>query len=364
MQSILEQITDWLKSMIISGIMGNLSGMFDSVNQQVGQIAGDVGTTPANFSPAVFSMIRNISESVILPIAGMVLTFIACYELIQMLIEHNNLANFETWTFFKWVFKTFLAVTLISNTFNITMAVFDVAQQVISRSGGLISGSTSVSDATLTAMQATLEGMDLGPLLGLYLQTFVVQVTMLALSAIIFVIVYGRMVEIYLMVSLAPIPFATFGNHEQSHTGQNYLRSLFALGFQGFLIMICVGIYAVLIQNLSFSDNIISSIWGVMGYTVLLALRCLRREASRNPCLQRTKRGGMSHGILYFCAARPFKGQNQGLYEPDQTADSLLRSRCADWRSGFLFTQIQRESEPCRTWHDDGDAAAFLSCHV
>ena len=271
MQSILEQITDWLKSMIISGIMGNLSGMFDSVNQQVGQIAGDVETTPANFSPAVFSMIRNISESVILPIAGMVLTFIACYELIQMLIEHNNLANFETWTFFKWVFKTFLAVTLISNTFNITMAVFDVAQHVISRSGGLISGSTSVSDATLTAMQATLEGMDLGPLLGLYLQTFVVQVTMLVLSAIIFVIVYGRMVEIYLMVSLAPIPFATFGNHEQSHTGQNYLRSLFALGFQGFLIMICVGIYAVLIQNLSFSDNIISSIWGVMGYTVLLA---------------------------------------------------------------------------------------------
>lgn len=271
MQSILEQITDWLKSMIISGIMGNLSGMFDSVNQQVGQIAGDVGTTPASFSPAVFSMIRNISESVILPIAGMVLTFISCYELIQMLIEHNNLANFETWTFFKWVFKTFLAVTLISNTFNITMAVFDVAQQVISRSGGLISGSTSVSDATLTAMQATLEGMDLGPLLGLYLQTFVVQVTMLALSAIIFVIVYGRMVEIYLMVSLAPIPFATFGNHEQSHTGQNYLRSLFALGFQGLLIMICVGIYAVLIQNLSFSENIISSIWGVMGYTVLLA---------------------------------------------------------------------------------------------
>ena len=271
MQSILEQITNWLKSMIISGIMGNLSGMFDSVNQQVGQIAGDVGTTPANFSPAVFSMIRNISESVILPIAGMVLTFIACYELIQMLIEHNNLSNFETWTFFKWVFKTFLAVTLISNTFNITMAVFDVAQQVISRSGGLISGSTSVSDATLTAMQATLEGMDLGPLLGLYLQTFVVQVTMLALSAIIFVIVYGRMVEIYLMVSLAPIPFATFGNHEQSHTGQNYLRSLFALGFQGFLIMICVGIYAVLIQNLSFSDNVISSIWGVLGYTVLLA---------------------------------------------------------------------------------------------
>ena len=271
MQNILEQITDWLKSMIISGIMGNLTGMFDSVNQQVGQIAGDVGTTPANFSPAVFSMIRNISESVILPIAGMVLTFIACYELIQMLIEHNNLANFETWTFFKWVFKTFLAVTLISNTFNITMAVFDVAQHVISQSGSLISSSTAINGDTLAAMQTTLEGMELGALLGLYLQTFVVQVTMMALSAIIFVIVYGRMVEIYLVVSLAPIPFATFGNHEQSHTGQNYLRSLFALGFQGFLIMICVGIYAVLIQNLAFSDDIIASIWGVMGYTVLLA---------------------------------------------------------------------------------------------
>lgn len=183
------------------------------------------------------------------------------------------------------------------------MAVFDVAQQVISRSGGLISGSTSVSDATLTAMQATLEGMDLGPLLGLYLQTFVVQVTMLALSAIIFVIVYGRMVEIYLMVSLAPIPFATFGNHEQSHTGQNYLRSLFALGFQGFLIMICVGIYAVLIQNLSFSDNIISSIWALWAIRFCWHLRCLRREASQNPCLQRIKEGGMIRGILYFCTA-------------------------------------------------------------
>ena len=271
MQSILEQITDWLKSMIISGIMENLTGMFDSVNQQVGQIAGDVGTTPANFSPAVFSMIRNISESVILPIAGMVLTFIACYELIQMLIEHNNLANFETWTFFKWVFKTFMAVTLISNTFNITMAVFDVAQHVISQSGSLISSSTAINGDTLAAMQTTLEGMELGPLLGLFLQSFIVQITMMALSAIIFVIVYGRMVEIYLVVSLAPIPFATFGNHEQSHTGQNYLRSLFALGFQGFLIMICVGIYAVLIQNLTFSDDIIASIWSVMGYTVLLA---------------------------------------------------------------------------------------------
>ena len=270
MQSILEQITDWLKSMIISGIMGNLSGMFDSVNQQVGQIAGDVGTTPANFSPAVFSMIRNISESVILPIAGMVLTFIACYELIQMLIEHNNLANFETWTFFKWVFKTFLAVTLISNTFNITMAVFDVAQQVISRSGGLISGSTSVSDATLTAMQATLEGMDLGPLLGLWLQSALIGFTMKAMGIIIFVLVYGRMLEIYLLTSLAPIPVATLSNRELGSTGQNYIKSLFAVGFQGLLILVCVAIYAVLIQGIATGGDPIGAIWGTVGYTVLL----------------------------------------------------------------------------------------------
>ena len=270
MQSILDQITEWLKELLVSGIMGNLTGMFDSVNQQVGQIAGDVGMTPASFSPAVFSLIRNISESVIIPIAGLILTFIACYELIPMIIEHNNLANFETWIFFKWVFKTFVAVTLITNCFNITMAVFDVAQHVISQSGGIIQGRTEVDAFALEAMQDTLEAMELGPLLGLFLQTFIVQVTMLALSAVIFVIVYGRMVEIYMVTSLAPIPFSTFGNREQSHMGQNYLRSLFALGFQGFLIMICVGIYAVLVQSITFSDDIVMSIWGVLGYTVLL----------------------------------------------------------------------------------------------
>ena len=142
MDSILQQITDWLKEMLVSAIMGNLSGMFESVNNQVGEIATSVGMTPANFSPGVFAMVRNISESVIIPIAGLILTFIACYELIQMIIDHNNLANFETWIFFKWVFKTFVAVMLITNTFNITMAVFDVAQHVINASAGIISGNT------------------------------------------------------------------------------------------------------------------------------------------------------------------------------------------------------------------------------
>ena len=270
MDGILQQITDWLKEMLVEAIMGNLSGLFDTVNQQVGEIASDVGMTPANFSPGVFAMIRNISENVIIPIAGLILTFIVCHELIQLIIEHNNLANFETWIFFKWIFKTFVAVTIISNTFNITMAVFDVSQHVVNASAGIISSSTAVDATALEAMEETLNAMEIGPLLGLFLQSFIVQVTMSILSVVIFVIVYGRMVEIYLMTSLAPIPFSTFGNREQSQIGQNYLRSLFALGFQGFLIIICVGIYAVLVQSVAFSEDIIASIWGVMGYTVLL----------------------------------------------------------------------------------------------
>ncbi len=270
MEGILEQITNWLKEMLVGGIMDNLSGMFDSVNQQVGEIAVEVGMTPEAFSPGVFSMIRNVSESVIIPIAGLILTFIACYELIQMIIDHNNLNNFETWIFFKWIFKTFVAVMLITNTFNITMAVFDIANHVIEASGGIIAGDTAIDPGTLDALEETLMEMEVGPLLGLFLQSLIVQITMSVLSIVIFIIIYGRMIEIYLMTSLAPIPLSTFGNREQSQVGQNYLRSLFALGFQGFLIMICVGIYAVLISELALSDDIIMSIWGIMGYTVLL----------------------------------------------------------------------------------------------
>ncbi|MCF2570432.1 hypothetical protein I6E09_14855 [Mediterraneibacter glycyrrhizinilyticus] len=270
MNSLFDKITDWLKEMLVGGIMDNLSGLFDSVNDQVGEIAGNVGASPASFSPEVFSLIRNISESVIIPIAGLILTFIACYELIQLIIEHNNLANFETWIFFKWIFKTFVAVMLITNTFNITMAVFDVSQHVVTSAAGIISGSTAVDASALENLEETLMDMDLGPLLGLWLQSIIVQITMSALSILIFVIVYGRMIEIYLMVSLAPIPFSTFGSREQSQIGQNYLRSLLALGFQGFLILICVGIYAVMVQEIAFTDDVIGSIWGVMGYTVLL----------------------------------------------------------------------------------------------
>ena len=279
MDSILQSIEDWFRELLVSGIMSNLTNTFDTVNAQVGQIATEVGQTPANFSPAVYNMIRTLSENVIMPIAGLILTFIACYELIQLVIGHNNLANFETWIFWKWIFKTFVAVTLITNTMNITMAVFDVAQHVVSQAGGLISGSTAVDASTLATMQSTLEAMDIRPLLSIYLQSLIVQLLMYILSVLIFVIVYARMIEIYLMVSLAPIPFATFGNREQSMIGQNYFRPLFALGFQGFLIMVCVGIYAVLIQSVAFSSDIIGSLWGVMGYTILLAFTLFKTGA-------------------------------------------------------------------------------------
>lgn len=250
MDFVLSGVSKWLKDLLISGILENLIDLFATVNNEVGSIAADVAMTPASFSPGVFSLVRNVSETVILPIAGLLLTFICSYELIQMIIEHNQMANFETFTLFKWMMKTFFAVTLITNTFDIVMAVFDVAQNVIASSSNIIAGSTAITDLDLAVLQTTLEAMEVGPLLGLYLQSVVIGLTMRVLSIVIFIIVYGRMIEIYLMTSLAPIPMATFGNREQSMVGQNYLRSLFAVGFQGFLIIICVGIYAVLMQIL------------------------------------------------------------------------------------------------------------------
>ena len=279
MDSILQQITDWIKEMLVSGVMDNLNNIFDAVNGQVGEIATEVGTTPQNFSPAIFTMIRNLSENVIMPIAGIILTFIACYELIQLIISYNNLANFETWFIFKWIFKTFVAVELITHTFDFTMAIFEVAQTVVTQAGGIISGTTAVDASTLATMQSTVEAMDIGPLLCLLLQTWIIQLFTLILSVVIYVIVNARMIEIYLMVSLAPIPFSTFGNKDQSMIGQNYVRSLFALGFQGFLIMVCVGIYAVLIQSAAFTTDIVGSLWKVLGFTILLAFTLFKTGA-------------------------------------------------------------------------------------
>ena len=272
-------ITNWLKELLIGGIMDNLSGLFDTVNARVGEIAVQVGTALAQWNAGVFSLIRRLSETVILPIAGLVLTFVATYELIQLLVERNNLHDLDYWIFFKWIFKTACAILILSNTFNIVMAVFDVAQRVVAQSAGLIQGSTDVSPDMLADLEAALEGMDLGPLLGLWLQSFVVQLTMTALNIVIFVIVYGRMIEIYMLTSLAPLPVATLANRELGGAGQNYLRSLFAVGFQGMLILVCVGIYAVLIQSIAGGGDPIGAIWGTIGYTVLLCY-CLFKTGS------------------------------------------------------------------------------------
>ena len=265
-----EWITEWLKELLISGIMDNLEGLFDTVNTRVGEISVQVGTTPAAWNAGVFSLIRQLSETVILPIAGLILTFVATYELIQMILEKNNMHEFDVANIYKWVFKTTCAILILSNTFNIVMAVFDVSQSVIASSAGIIGGSTDVTPDMLDTLEASLEAMELGPLLGLFLQSFVIKLTMFALNIFIFVIVYGRMVEIYLLTSLAPIPVATLTNREAGQMGQNYLRSLFAVGFQGMLILVCVAIYAVLVQGIATGGDPIGAIWGCIGYTVLL----------------------------------------------------------------------------------------------
>ena len=271
MDTIIQKITEWLKTLLIKGITDQLTGMFDTVNLKVGEIAAQVGTTPSAWNGGVFSMIRSLSETVIVPIAGVVLTFIMCYELIHMVIDKNNLHDVDTWMFFRWIFKTFVAVMIVTNTFNIVMGIFDVAQSVVNRAAGVISTRTNIDiSAVIGGLTAKLEAMELGQLIGLYFQSMIVSLSMSILSVCIFVVIYGRMVEIYLTVSLGPIPLATMANHEWGSIGQNYLKSLFALGFQAFLIMVCVGIYAVLVQNIAVGDDITVAIWECMGYTVLL----------------------------------------------------------------------------------------------
>ena len=271
MGNLQEAIVEWLKEILVSGILSNLTGMFDSVNDKVGEISIQVGKTPQAWNGSIFSMVQNLSETVILPIAGMILAFIMTLELIQLVSERNNLHDVDTWMFFRWSFKTACAILIVSNTWNIVMGVFDVAQSVVSSASGVISGSTSIDLATVVPdMETQLEAMELGPLLGLWVQSMFIGLTMWALTICIFLITFGRMIEIYLVTSLAPIPMAAMLGKEFGGMGQSYLRSLFALGFQGFLIMVCVAIYAVLVQSISTSSDISSAIWTCVGYTVLL----------------------------------------------------------------------------------------------
>lgn len=268
-----QMIEDWFREILTEGILSNLSGLFDSINTEVGEIAAEVGTTPAGWNAGIFNMIRSLSENVIVPIAGIIITFVMCYELIQMVIDKNNLHDIDTFIFFKWIFKTFVAVLLVTNTWNIVMGIFDVTQSVVNQSAGVIIGNASIDiNSVIADLEAQLEALSVGALFGLWFQSLFVGLTMKALSICIMLVVYGRMIEIYLVTSVAPIPMATMVNHEWGNVGQNYLKSLLALGFQAFLIMVCVGIYAVLVQGISAGGDVSGAIWTCMGYTVLLCV--------------------------------------------------------------------------------------------
>ena len=266
-----DAITEWLKEILVSGIMSNLSGMFDGVNDKVGEISTQVGMTPQAWNGSIFNMVQNLSENVIMPIAGVILAFVMTLELVQILMDKNNFHDVETVVFFKWVFKTACAILIVTNTWTIVMGIFDVAQGVVNQASGIIIGDTSIDlSSVMPDMEEQLMEMELGPLFGLWFQSLFVGITMWALTICIFIITYGRMLEVYLVTSVAPIPMAAMLGREWGGMGQNYLKSLFALGFQAFLIMVCVAIYAVLVQNISVSGDISTAIWTCMGYTVLL----------------------------------------------------------------------------------------------
>ncbi len=269
---IFDAIVEWIRGILVGGIMWNLTGLFDNVNDKVGDISAHVSATPQMWNRSIYNMIQRLSDNVIIPIAGVILAFIMTLELIQMVADKNNMhGDVDTWMFFKWIFKTAAAVLIVTNTWNIVMGVFDVGQSIVSRTGGIIAYDTSINiERGLVDLEERLMAMDIGPLFGLWFQSLFVGITMWALTICIFIVTYGRMIEIYLVTSVAPIPMATMTSREGGQMGQNYLRSLFALAFQAFLIIICVAIYAVLVRNIAITDDISGAIWTCMGYTVLL----------------------------------------------------------------------------------------------
>ena len=280
MKGILDSINEWIREILIGAINGNLSTMFGDVNEKVGSIAGEVGQTPQAWNASIFSMIRTLSENVIVPVAGLVITYVLCYELITMITDKNNMHDVDTFMFFKWFFKSWVAVYLVTHTFDITMAVFELAQHVVGGAAGVIGNNTSINvNAALSSMQSQLGSMEIPELLLLVMETSLVSLCMKIMSILITVILYGRMIEIYLYCSVAPIPFATMTNHEWGQIGNNYLRSLFALGFQGFLIMICVGIYAVLVNSMIIANNLHSAIFSLASYTVILCFSLFKSGA-------------------------------------------------------------------------------------
>ena len=275
--ALFEEIEKWMRQLLSGMVTSNLTNMFTDVNQKTGEIASQVGQTPQGWNGSIFSMIRNLSNSVIIPIAGMIITFILCYELISMVTSANNMHDVDTFMFFKYFFKMWVAVWIVSHTFDMVMAIFDVGQHVVNSAAGIISGSTAIDISTLVGqMSTTMQTMEIGELVLLALETLLVSFGMKVMSVIITVVLYGRMIEIYLYSSVAAIPFATMSNREWGQIGNNYLRGLLALAFQGFFIMVCVAIYAVLVSTMQISDNMHSALFGIAAYTVMLCFALLK----------------------------------------------------------------------------------------
>ena len=275
--SIFDAIEEWMRDLLTGMVTSNLTTMFTDVNEKTGEIATQVGMTPQGWNSSIYNMVQSLSNSVIVPIAGIIITMVLCYELISMLTERNNLHDVDTWMFFKYFFKMWVAVFLVSNTWTITMAVFDVGQSVVNSAAGTISGSTTIDISSFTStINTTMESMELGELFVLMLETFILSFCMKVMSVLIMVIMFGRMIEIYLYTSVAPIPFATMSNREWGQMGTNYFRGLFALAFQAFLMMVCVGIYAALVASIELTDNVHSALFGVAAYTIILCFSLLK----------------------------------------------------------------------------------------
>jgi hypothetical protein len=287
MESIFDAIEEWIREVLIGSIENSLSSMFGDVNEKVGTIATQVGQSPQGWNANIFSMIQTLSETVIIPIAGIVITYVLVAELIGSVTDKNSLHDVDTFVFFKWFFKAWVAVFIVAHTFDITMAIFDVGQHAVSRAAGVISGDTSIDvAATLDTLRAGMDTMEIPELLLLTVETMLVSLSMKIMGLVITVILYGRMIEIYLTCSVAPIPLATMANREWGQMGTGYLRGLLALAFQGFFLMTCVGIYAVLVNDMIIAANIHSAIFSIAAYTVLL-------------CFAMMKTGSLSKSIFH-----------------------------------------------------------------
>ena len=275
MFGIFDKIEEFFKELLLGGIQANLESMFLDINDKVGAVATDVGKTPMGWNGDVFAFIKSINDSVIIPIAGLIITAVLCIELINMVMQKNNMHDTDTFEFFKYIIKMWIAVWLVSHAFEFSMAVFDVAQHMVNKAAGVINTSATVSGDQIVAMMDTLKEKGLGELVMILFETSLIKVAIQVISVVIMLVVYGRMFEIYVYSSVSAIPFATMGNKEWGQIGTNYIKGLFALGLQGLFLIVCLGIYAVLVKTIKITD-IHTGTMTILGYAVLLGLMMLK----------------------------------------------------------------------------------------